>query len=72
MDFASCIPVPFGFMMYTGGPEAAFANWTMIGGLSCYVSLVIAEIAAVLPTAGGIYYWSYRLGGENGVISCLG
>lgn len=22
----------FGFAMITGGPEAAFANWTMIGG----------------------------------------
>lgn len=22
----------FGFAMITGGPKAAFANWTMIGG----------------------------------------
>jgi hypothetical protein len=26
MNFASGIPVLFGFVMYTGGPEAAFAN----------------------------------------------
>ena len=65
MNFVSGIPALFGFVMYTGGPEAAFANWTMIGGLSRCVSLVIAEIAAALPTAGGIYYWSYRLGGEE-------
>jgi hypothetical protein len=65
MNFVSGIPVLFGFVMYTGGPKAAFANWTMIGGLSCCVSLVLAEIAAALPTAGGIYYWSYRLGGEE-------
>jgi amino acid transporter len=53
------------FVMYTDGPKAAFANWMMIGGLSCCVSLVLAEIAVTLPAAGGIYYWSYRLGGEQ-------
>lgn len=62
MNFISGIPVLFGFIMYTGGPQSAFANWTMIGGLSCIVSLSMAEIAAALPTAGGIYFWAYRLG----------
>lgn len=63
MNFVSGIPVLFGFVMYTGGPTAAFSNWTMVGGLSFIVSLSMAEIAAALPTAGGIYYWAYRLGG---------
>jgi len=63
MNFASGIPVLFGFVMYTGGPTAAFANWTMVGGLSFVVSLSMAEIAAALPTAGGIYYC--RWFGEN-------
>jgi hypothetical protein len=44
MNFISGIPVLFGFVMYTGGPKAAFANWTMVGGLSCIVSLVLAEV----------------------------
>jgi hypothetical protein len=52
MNFISGIPVLFGFVMYTGGPKAAFANWTMVGGLSCIVSLVMAELAASLPTTG--------------------
>ncbi|KAJ9609783.1 hypothetical protein H2200_006111 [Cladophialophora chaetospira] len=65
MNFISGIPVLFGWVMYTGGPKAAFANWTMVGGLSCIVSLVMAELAASLPTTGGIYFWSYRLGGEK-------
>ena len=52
MNFVSGIPVLFGFVMVTGGPKAAFANWTMVGGFSCIVSLVLAEIAASLPTAG--------------------
>lgn len=45
--------------------EAAFANWTMVGGFSFIVSLSMAELAASLPTAGGIYYWSYVLGGSE-------
>ncbi|KAK5055977.1 hypothetical protein LTR84_012527 [Exophiala bonariae] len=65
MNFISGIPVLFGWIMYTGGPKAAFANWTMVGGFSCVVSLVLAELAAALPTTGGIYFWSYRLGGEK-------
>jgi hypothetical protein len=55
-NFVPSIPVLFGFVMYTGGPKSAFASWTMIGGLSFCVNLVPAEIAAALPTAGGIYY----------------
>jgi amino acid transporter len=35
----------------------------MIGGLSFVVSLSMAEIAAALPTAGGIYYVGTE--GEN-------
>ncbi|KAH8660140.1 amino acid or gaba permease [Xylariales sp. PMI_506] len=65
MNFVSGIPVLFGWVMYTGGPTAAFANWTMVGGFSLIVSLSMAEIAAALPTAGGIYYWSFRLGGQE-------
>ncbi|KAH8816794.1 amino acid or gaba permease [Xylogone sp. PMI_703] len=65
MNYASGIPVLFGWVMYSGGPTAAFANWTMIGGISTILSLSMAEIAASLPTAGGIYYWAYRLGGPE-------
>jgi len=37
----------------------------MVGGFSLLVSLSMAEIAAALPTTGGIYLWSYRLGGAR-------
>ena len=65
IDSVSGLPVLFGFIMYTGGPTSAFMNWILIGAMSVVVSLVMAEIAAALPTAGGIYFWSYRLGGEK-------
>lgn len=65
MNFVSGMPILFGWVMYTGGPQAALANWTMVGGFSFLVSLSMAEIAASLPTCGGIYFWSYRLGGPK-------
>lgn len=65
MNYVSGIPVLFGFAMISGGPQAALGNWTMIGGFSLIVSLSMAEIAASMPTAGGIYYWIYRLGGPK-------
>jgi amino acid transporter len=37
----------------------------MVGGFSFLVSLSMAEIAAALPTTGGIYLWSYKLGGAR-------
>ncbi|KAK0270052.1 hypothetical protein LTS00_017073 [Friedmanniomyces endolithicus] len=54
MNFISGIPVLFGWIMYTGGPTPAVANWTMVGGLSTIVSLSMAEIAAAMPVAGGM------------------
>jgi len=65
MNYVSGIPVLFGFAMISGGPQAALGNWTMVGGFSLIVSLSLAEIAASMPTAGGIYYWSYALGGPK-------
>ena len=65
MNFVSAMPVLFTFAMITGGPQAALANWTLIGGFSFILSLALAEIAAAMPTAGGIYYWSARLGGDK-------
>lgn len=37
----------------------------MVGGFSSLVALSMAEIAASLPTCGGIYFWSYKLGGPK-------
>ena len=51
--------------MMTGGPQAAFTSWTMVSILSCVLALALAEIAAALPTAGGIYFWTYCLGGPE-------
>ena len=46
-----------------GGPIAISWGWLLVGAMSTVVALAMAEIASVYPTAGGLYYWSSKLGG---------
>jgi len=46
-----------------GGPIAISWGWLLVGLMSTIVALAMAEIASVFPTAGGLYYWSSKLGG---------
>jgi amino acid transporter len=45
-----------------GGPIMATWGWLLVGGFCIIVSLAMGEIASTYPTAGGLYYWSSRLG----------
>jgi amino acid transporter len=45
-----------------GGPVAVTWGWLIVGGMSTLVALSMAEIASAYPTAGGLYYWSSKLG----------
>ena len=54
------------FGMNTGGPVAIIWGWPLVGLIVVLVGLAMAEIASVYPTAGGLYYWSAKLGGKNG------
>ena len=45
-----------------GGPIAISWGWLLVGGMSIIVALAMAEIASAYPTAGGLYYWSSKLG----------
>jgi amino acid transporter len=46
-----------------GGPIAISIGWPVISLLVLMVGFSMAELASAYPTAGGIYYWAYRLGG---------
>lgn len=65
MNFVSGMPVLFGWVMMTGGPQAAVTSWSLVSTVSCALALALAEIGAALPTAGGIYFWTYSLGGPE-------
>jgi len=45
-----------------GGPVAISWGWLIVGLMSTLVALAMAEIASAYPTAGGLYYWSSKLG----------
>jgi amino acid permease (GABA permease) len=54
------------FGMNTGGPVVMIWGWLLVGVMVTLVGLAMAEIASVYPTAGGLYYWSAKLGGKSG------
>src|SRR5436309_1616298 len=45
-----------------GGPVAITWGWLIVGGFCIIVSLALGEIASTYPTAGGLYFWSSKLG----------
>jgi amino acid transporter len=45
-----------------GGPIAVTWGWLLVGGFCIIVSLAMGEVASTYPTAGGLYYWSSKLG----------
>ena len=45
-----------------GGPVAISWGWLLVGLMSTIIALAMAEIASAFPTAGGLYYWSSKLG----------
>jgi len=53
----------YGQAWNNGGPIAISIGWPVISVLVLLVGLSMAELASKFPTAGGIYYWAYRLGG---------
>ncbi|KXS17233.1 APC amino acid permease [Gonapodya prolifera JEL478] len=55
----------FTYSLLCGGPAGAVWGWVVISLLSLCVALTMAEICSAYPTAGGLYYWSSKLGGEK-------
>jgi amino acid transporter len=45
-----------------GGPVSVEWGWIVVGVFTTFVALSMAEIASTYPTAGGLYYWSSKLG----------
>jgi len=45
-----------------GGPIAVTWGWLLVGAFCIIVSLAMGEVASTFPTAGGLYYWSSKLG----------
>ena len=58
---AGCL-TSYVFAYQDGGPVAVTWGWIIVGVATTFVALSMAEIASTYPTAGGLYYWSSKLG----------
>jgi len=61
---AGCLTV-FYFGMTNGGPAVITLGWPFVGIMVTIVGLAMAEVCSSYPTAGGLYYWAAKLGGNN-------
>jgi amino acid permease (GABA permease) len=51
----------YGFGMNTGGPAIIVWGWPIVGIMTLFVGLAMAEVCSSFPTAGGLYYWAAKL-----------
>lgn len=63
--------VPFGlsttmYLSLTNGQSVTVLwGWVLVSLISICIAASLAEICAVFPTAGGVYYWSAMLSSPN-------
>src|SRR6516162_8964828 len=55
----------FGFGLRFAGPLANSIGWPLVSLFVLIVAASMAELASAYPTAGGLYFWAYRLGGRR-------
>ena len=55
----------YGYGMNTGGPALITWGWPVVGIMTLFVGLAMAEVCSSFPTAGGLYYWSAKLAPHN-------
>jgi amino acid permease (GABA permease) len=55
----------YGYGMNTGGPVMIVWGWPIVGIMTLFVGLAMAEVCSSYPTAGGLYYWAAKLARRN-------
>ncbi|KAK3036717.1 hypothetical protein RJ639_030541 [Escallonia herrerae] len=55
----------FGNGLANGGPMTMVYGWPIVGLLTLFVGLSMAEICSAYPTSGGLYFWSAKLCGDD-------
>ena len=55
----------YGYGLKYGGPLINTLGWPIVSAFVLCVAASMAEIASKYPTAGGLYYWSFRMGGRR-------
>src|SRR5438874_486296 len=55
----------YGYGLKLAGPVINTVGWPVVILLTLCVAASIAELASAYPTAGGLYFWAFRLGGRG-------
>jgi amino acid transporter len=55
----------YGYGLKLAGPIVNTLGWPLVSVFTIAVAASMAELASAYPTAGGLYYWSFRLGGRG-------
>ncbi|HEU5153620.1 MAG TPA: amino acid permease [Gemmatimonadales bacterium] len=55
----------FGYGLKFAGPIINTVGWPVVSLFTLCVAASMAELASAYPTAGGLYFWAYRLGGRG-------
>ncbi|MDQ6893850.1 MAG: amino acid permease [Acidobacteriota bacterium] len=55
----------FGYGLKLAGPVINTVGWPVVSLFTLAVAASMAELASLYPTAGGLYFWAFRLGGRG-------
>jgi len=55
----------FGFGLRFAGPVINTLGWPLVSVFVMIIAASMAELASAYPTAGGLYFWAFRLGGRK-------
>jgi amino acid transporter len=55
----------YGYGLKFAGPVINTVGWPLVSVFTLCVAASMAELASAYPTAGGLYFWAYRLGGKT-------
>src|SRR2546427_3242866 len=55
----------YGYGLKLAGPVINTVGWPVVSLFTLCVAASMAEIASAYPTAGGLYFWAFKLGGRR-------
>ncbi|KAL0051808.1 hypothetical protein WJX82_002508 [Trebouxia sp. C0006] len=62
----TCITGLFSQGLIYGGPVVLVWGWVCAGSLHTLAAFSMSELSSAFPVSGGLYYWSFMLGGNHG------
>src|SRR5438552_697376 len=55
----------YGYGLKLAGPVINTVGWPVVSVLTLCVAASMAELSSAYPTAGGLYFWAFQLGGRG-------